>query len=117
MARFMVKLAFGLMALVLPAIPADAAPPAADPSLRAAGGQAVSDIGKPINQRFPNLDAYLAYLEKGSHMDKAWYREVRPGVYELQTGNLRRLDEGQRQRVFTREELERKFGFAPGPTP
>jgi hypothetical protein len=73
----------------------------------------MSDSGQPINQRFPNLDAYLAYLEKRSHMDGPWYRRVRPGVYELQTGNLRRLDEGPRQRLFTREELERKFGFVP----
>ena len=110
--QFMVKLALVFTSFVLAAaMPAVAvgAPPAADPP----GGPAVSDAQQPINQRFRNLDAYLAYLEKGSHMDKAWYRQIRPGVYELQTGNLRRLDEVQRQRVFTREELERKFGFAP----
>ena len=107
-------MALALLAISGPAVGAVADPPPAP------GGQAVSDSRKPINQRFPNLDAYLAYLEKGSHMDKAWYREIRPGVYELQTGNLRRLDEDWSQRVFTREELERKFGFAlearqPGP--
>jgi hypothetical protein len=79
----------------------ETAPPAPAP-----GGPA------PINERFPTLDAYLAYLEKRSHMDGAWYREVRPGVYELQTGNLRLPDGGGRKRTFTREELEKKFGFA-----
>lgn len=66
----------------------------------------------PINERFPNLDAYLAYLERRSRMDGPWYRQVRPGVYELQTGNLRLADGESRKRVFTREELEKKFGFS-----
>ena len=66
----------------------------------------------PINRRFRDLDAYLAYLEKQSHIDGAWYRQVRPGVYELQTGNLRLPDGAPRRRIFTREELEKKFGFA-----
>ena len=66
----------------------------------------------PINRRFRDLDAYLAHLEKQSHIDGAWYRQVRPGVYELQTGNLRLTDGVQRRRIFTREELEKKFGFA-----
>jgi len=68
--------------------------------------------GMAINQRFIDLDAYLGYLEKRSHMDGPWYREVRPGVYELQTGNLRLPDGGGRKRIFTREELEKKFGFS-----
>jgi hypothetical protein len=68
--------------------------------------------GAPISERFPSLDAYLAYLEKRSHMDGPWYREVRPGVYELQTGNLRLPDGEIQRRTFTREELEKKFGFA-----
>lgn len=68
--------------------------------------------GAAISERFPTLDAYLAYLEKRSHMDGPWYREVRPGVYELQTGNLRLPDGERRKRVFTRQELEKKFGFS-----
>jgi hypothetical protein len=66
-----------------------------------------------VSRRFPTLDAYLAWLQTQSHLDRAWYREVRPGFYELQPGNLLRPagDEG-RQRLFTREELEKKFGFA-----
>jgi len=69
---------------------------------------------RPINQRFRNLDEYLAYLRKHEGpVDGPWYLEVRPGVYVLQTGNLRILGaDGQEKKVFTREELERKFGFA-----
>lgn len=66
----------------------------------------------PINARFADLDAYLAHLRKQSHLDGAWYREIRPGVYELQTGNLRLTDGRNPKRVFTREELEKKFGFS-----
>lgn len=70
----------------------------------------------PVNQRFRNLDEYLAHLERtNAPIDKPWYREIRPGVYELQTGNLRVLGAdkaaGPDKRIFTREELERKFGF------
>lgn len=68
----------------------------------------------PINQRFRTLDEYLAWLAKTqAPIDKPWYREIRPGVYELVPGgNLRILgQEGAEKRTFTREELERKFGF------
>lgn len=76
-------------------------------------GNNVTNQQIPISQRFRNLDEYLAHLERTQGpIDGPWYKEVRPGVYELQTGNLR-LDEGAgaAQRIFTREELERKFGF------
>ena len=78
-------------------------------------GTSVSNEQRPIKQRFRNLDEYLAYLEKHhAPMDRPWYRQVRPGVYQLQTGNLRLLEEdgSEQQRTFTREELERKFGFS-----
>ena len=63
----------------------------------------------PISQRFRTLDDYLAYLEKTSALDNAWYRQIKPGLYRLETTNLRGPYSGQR--IFTREELERKFGF------
>ena len=98
----MVKLALvGAAALV--SAPALAAPPEA-PSVRDAPG--------PINQRFPNLDAYLAHLRAQSQLDRAWYKEIRPGVFELQPGNFRPTDGAPQQRIFTRAELEKKFGFA-----
>jgi len=116
-----VKIALGVAAFILQAMvlaPASAAPPSdarpgvAEGQITTHTGKTVSDNRLPINRRFPNLDAYLAHLEKGSHMDGAWYREVRPGVYELQTGNLRLLDGAKRKRIFTRQELEEKFGFS-----
>lgn len=63
---------------------------------------------------FATLDDYLAYLrDYAAPMDRPWYREVRPGVYRIETGNLRT---GERpgaapERLFTREDLERRFGF------
>ena len=80
-------------------------------------GRNVTNGQLPINQRFRTLDEYLAFLERTNPpIDKPWYREVRPGVYELVAGgNLRFLgadgEEPQPARLFTREELERKFGF------
>lgn len=71
----------------------------------------VTDARARIPERFPDLDAYLRHLESRSHLDGAWYREIRPGVFELQTGNLRLTERGAPKRIFTREELERKFGF------
>lgn len=67
----------------------------------------------PINQRFKTLDEYLLWLKQyAAPTDRAWYKEIKPGVYELQTGNFRPLEgTAAPQRIFTREELERKFGF------
>ena len=68
-----------------------------------------------ISQRFQTLDDYLLWLRKyEAPADGAWYKEIKPGVYELQTGGNLRLDDGaadQQKRIFTREELERQFGF------
>jgi hypothetical protein len=75
-------------------------------------GSKVTNAQLPINQRFRSLNEYLAFLEKNqAPIDKPWYRQIRPGVYELQTGNFRPLAEKGSKRVFTREELEKKFGF------
>ena len=47
----------------------------------------------PIHQRFKNLDEYLAFLERTqAPVDGPWYRQIRPGLYELQTGGNLRLD-------------------------
>ena len=73
----------------------------------------MTDQELPITQRFPTLDTYLVWLEQTQGpVDGPWYKEVSPGVYELQTGNLRILgQDGEQKQRFTREELERKFGF------
>ena len=66
---------------------------------------------EPINQRFGSLDEYLVFLERTQGpVDGPWYREIRPGVYQLQTGNFR--GDTEQQRLFTREELMTKFGFS-----
>lgn len=94
-------LAFSILAAC--AQPGPASAPAAPPAGPAAPL-------KP-SDRFPTLDAYLAHLQQRSHVGGAWYREVSPGRFELQTGRFRPSDEAPAKRVFTREELERKFGF------
>jgi len=96
----------------------EATPPAAGPASTSSridnnSGTSVTNDQVPINQRFRSLDEYLAHLEK---MEKPvggpWYAEVSPGVFQLQTGNLHLDVPNNEQRTFTREELERKFGFA-----
>ena len=77
-------------------------------------GEAVmTDSPRAISERFESLDAYLAWLRQTqAPVDGPWYREVRPGVYVLQTGGTLQLDGGNPpEKLFTREELERKFGF------
>ena len=112
----MVKLAIWPIALTVAAMGslAQAAPPTGHDAGVAPPhppGVTMNEGRKPIRERFPDLDAYLAYLQKRSHLDGAWYREIRPGVYELQTGNLRLPDRDAKKPTFTREQLERKFGF------
>ena len=111
--RFPLKLVFAIAAALVPmatlAPPHDEARPLSDSS-----GKTVVDDRLSINSRFADLDAYLAHLRRRSAIDGAWYREIRPGVYELQTGGNLRLDRPEKtKRVFTRDELERKFGFKP----
>jgi hypothetical protein len=75
-------------------------------------GKTVTDKHVPISQQYRTLDEYLAYLERmQAPVDGPWYKQVRPGIYELQTGNLRVLGAEEGKRTFTREELERQFGF------
>lgn len=76
-------------------------------------GTDVTNEQVPINQRFRNLDDYLAHLERTQGpVDGPWYKEVGPGIYALQTGNLHLDAPDGEKRTFTRDELERKFGFA-----
>ena len=86
----------------------DAAETSQTNRLQRGGNVQSSDM--QVARNFTDLDHYLKYLRKQSELDGSWYREIRPGVYELQLGNLR-LDNDKRQRIFTREELERKYGF------
>src|SRR5215217_4049473 len=79
------------------------------------GENPVNDANLPVNKRFRSLDEYLAYLERTQGpVDGPWYKEVSPGMYQLQTGGNLHLDvpAGAEQRLFTRKELEQKFGFS-----
>ena len=82
-------------------------------SALAAKGNSVDPNETSVSKKFRNLDEYLLHLQNvQGPVDGPWYREIRPGVYKLQTGNLE-LDEtvpGPKL-IYTREELERKFGF------
>jgi hypothetical protein len=73
--------------------------------------------GVPVNRRFATLDDYLAWLRQTqAPVDGPWYEEIRPGVYQLRTGNLRVLgpegDETPRGQTFTRAQLMKQFGFS-----
>lgn len=56
---------------------------------------------------FSSLDEYLAHLETNGAVDLPYYRETRPGVYQLVT-TMRPAAEPE---TFTRDELMRRFGF------
>lgn len=80
-------------------------------------GNAVSDTNLPINKRFATLDDYLAWLRQTqAPVDGPWYEEIRPGVYQLRTGNLRVLgpegDETPPGQTFSRAQLMKQFGFS-----
>lgn len=93
-------------------------PPAGEPNREwlaraqkqpAGAGTPVDSLPDARGRTFRTLDDYLAYLRAyAAPIDRGWYREVRPGIYMLETGNLRVDGE---PRLFTREQLERKFGF------
>ena len=76
-------------------------------------GKKMTNEQEPINQRFASLDEYLAHLQRTQGpVDGPWYRQIRPGIYELQTGNLHLAVPGEEKQSFTREELAEKFGFS-----
>ena len=68
----------------------------------------VGNLPHARGQTFRTLDEYLAFLRNQGFIDKPWYREIRPGIYELQTSRT----PAPERRTFTREELEKKFGFS-----
>lgn len=72
--------------------------------------------GEAVNKRFATLDDYVAWLRQTqAPVDGPWYEEIRPGVYQLRTGNLRILGPGgdatPPDRTFTRAQLMKQFGF------
>src|SRR3546814_7486605 len=61
--------------------------------------------------RFATLDEYLAFLEKGAAIDKAYYRKVGPDLYELVTT----IEPPPPTKRHTRAELARQIGFDESP--
>lgn len=76
----------------------------------ATGGSApIAGLPFANGRSFATLDAYFAHLRTyAAPIDRPWYREVRPNLFRLERGNLRTPDAPP---TFTREQLERKFGF------
>ena len=71
-----------------------------------ASGPAVGDLPFADGQSFATLDQYLAHLRKLGASDIPFYEEVEPGVYQVMAGRA-----GLQPQRYTREELERRFGF------
>ena len=106
-------LAGGLLAGACSASLSDPAPSESSRRASERMGNSVTDTNIPISKRFRTLDEYLAYLEETQGpVDGPWYKEVSPGMYQLQTGNLHLDVPGGEQRIFTRKQLEEKFGFS-----
>lgn len=75
----------------------------------AAASNPIAGLPGANGRSFATLDAYLAHLRAyAATIDRPWYREVQPNVFLLERGNLRTLTPPP---TFTREQLERKFGF------
>ena len=85
---------------------------AAAPSQEAAARDPVSpvaDLPFAGGRTFATLDEYLAFRRELGTMDKPFYREVKPGLYELDTGRGPKTAPPER---YTRAELLAKFGFS-----
>ena len=75
---------------------------------RAGEGQPVANLPSSFGRSFATLDEYLEHLRRyAGPVDRPWYREVRPGVYERVTTIVPRRE----PQTFTREQLMREFGF------
>lgn len=71
------------------------------------GADGVANLPFAMGKTFATLDAYLAHLECfAGPIDKPWWREIRPGVYEhVKTAT------GASPETATRAELMKRFGF------
>jgi len=72
------------------------------------GGGGVRGLPSSFGRSFASLDDYLEHLRNyAGPIDQPWYREIRPGVYELVTT----ISPAPAPRTYTREQLMRQFGF------
>jgi hypothetical protein len=68
---------------------------------------AVAGLPFAQGRTFTSLDDYLEFRRSRGTSDVPWYREIKPGTYEL----ISRRGPGAERKFYTREELARKFGF------
>jgi len=68
----------------------------------------IANLPFAMGRRFATLDEYLAHLRcRAAPIDKPWWKEIRPGVYEhVTTATNAKRD------VATRAELMKRFGFS-----
>ena len=67
----------------------------------------VSNLPFSQGRSFATLDEYLEFRRRRGEYDVPWYREIKPGTYELVSFR----GPGAERKIYTREELARKFGF------
>jgi hypothetical protein len=72
------------------------------------GRAAPQDLPFAQGRSFASLDEYLEYRRKRGATDVPWYREVSPGIYELEGHR----GPGAPTRTYTRAELMKRFGFS-----
>lgn len=72
-----------------------------------ASGEGVANLPFAMGKTFADLDAYLTHLECfAAPIDKPWWKEVRPGLYEhVKTAT------NAKPETATRAELMKRFGF------
>lgn len=98
------------LALAATALAAAGLTAATESRAMAAQGEGESDADElPFAQgrRFATLDEYLAHLRRRGAYDVPWWREIRPGVYEL----VSRRGPDAPPLIQTREQLMERFGF------
>ena len=71
--------------------------------------RAVADLPFSQGRSFDSLEEYLEFRKGRGAYDVPWYREIKPGTYEL----VSRRGPGAEPKIYSREELSRKFGFRP----
>lgn len=72
------------------------------------GADGVRGLPSSFGKSFATLDEYLEHLRNyAGPIDLPWYRQVRPGIYELVTS----MRPSPAPKTFTRDELMREFGF------
>ena len=70
--------------------------------------EGVANLPFAMGKKFATLDAYLAHLKCfAGPIDKPWWKEIRPGVYEHVTTAT-----NAKREIATRAELMKRFGFS-----